>query len=181
MRSCADRRPPRGLGLLLLLLGGCTLPGGWYLGPKPADKCLPDPATPFNLAPPPGPIPAAHSLYEAGIDQISVLKQQLAGLEDERRVLFQQVQELENRLFEREQTLQMAVKEADAAKGEIEGCRKEMRRWQKEVADLRSRVRAAEKEDRKTLEAMVHTLEQLWERQRAPEADKQEPELPPLP
>jgi predicted nucleic acid-binding Zn-ribbon protein len=179
------RRPHRRLGLLLLLVCGCTLSDGSWFGPKPPNNGHPDPTVPLNLSPvphpPPGMVRSAHSAHDNTYDQASILSQQLAAKDDEHKVLLQRLQQMEDKLFDKEQALHAASKETHAALDEVERCRKEMQHWQQEIGSLRGRLRTLEKEDRKSLESIIQTLEQLWERQKKLEPKKLEKDPPLLP
>lgn len=164
-------RPPSWVvGLALAACAGCTL----TIQPPiriglAADKPCAE-AAPAPPAPAPGPGPVLRPpppLPGIPNEQLSVLMQKMASLEDDRKALAARLQQTELQLREKDQTAVQASYEIQESTKQIRKTRDEMQRWKQEMDDLRSKIRGIEKENKATLEAILKGLEGQ------PEVDKE--------
>ncbi|GIW78407.1 MAG: hypothetical protein KatS3mg105_0214 [Gemmatales bacterium] len=153
------RKCSRGILLVLPLLVGtgcsiqltCTNPfarcnGGCQPGIS-GEPVLPNP-------PPPAQGPPPH-------EQISLMSQQLAASQDRARIERAHLQQLHNKVEDREQVLGLAESEIIAAKNEITEAREKILRMQKETEALKKRLERAEKDNQATMESMIRLLERM--------------------
>ena len=122
-------------------------PDPGLLGPGTAAKGLPGPPQPQALPP--------------SSDQISLLMQRLATVEDDRKVQAARLQQLETQLREKEQAVTRATYEIQESTTQTKKTRDDLQRWKSEMEDLRMRVRTMENENKITLDAILKTLEQF--------------------
>lgn len=184
------------LGALLLLgSSGCALrrwmapDAGPYHGPSAAAPFSPGTAKPGWQGPAPGPHaglagPGAPqgvqqaSYPGAANEQFSILTQRLASLDDDRRAQGARIQHLENQLRDKDKALVQAALEIQEATAQMTKTREELQRWKLEMESLRGKLRGVERDNKTTLEAIIHTLEQFLDRERVARA--QTPPLAPL-
>jgi hypothetical protein len=149
-----------------LVMTGCTisldpgLHGKVNADPnKAADSPLqravnPNPAGQLPAAPPTAVQPGPSN------DQISILMQRLANIEDVRKVQDVRLQQVENQLREKEQSVVRASYEIQESTSQMKKARDDLHRWKTELDDLRLRLRAMETDHQVTLDAILKTLEQ---------------------
>jgi chromosome segregation ATPase len=154
----------------LLLLSGCiltqggntsdghTTPGDVVSSWQPSAQHQARSASAEHPAPPPGP-------REAGMsEQVALMSQRLAANEDDRKVLAGRLEMLENQLAEKDRALTQANREVQEATEQIARTRRELQSWKQDMSALRDRLGSAEKDNRATLESIIHTLEQILQR-----------------
>lgn len=170
MRPFARLSPAMGLGLIALSwCAGCTI------SVQPAWRSqAPAPCTdhgPGRVMPPPG-LPPNPNLPPPGFaspDQLSFMQQRLATIEDEKKSYAVRVQQLEAQLREKDHSVVQTSYEVQESTKQLKRTREEVLRWKNEMDDLRSRMRAIERENKGTLEAILKTLEQhLGEKEKEP-------------
>lgn len=111
-----------------------------------------------------GVVPMTQTEEESEPERVSVLTQQLAAQQDERKALAGRLQYAEGQLEEKENALLLAGTEMTAATEELTKSRKETQRCKQEAAELRERLRKLEKENKDALSAAVRLLEQMLEK-----------------
>jgi hypothetical protein len=156
------------VGLVLLLTAGCTI----VLQPPIRFRPLADPrpAPPPADALPPGWVanganPAKPALPPGPPnEQLSVMLQKLATLEDDRKAYSAKLQQTESQLRDKDQMVYQASYEIQESTKQLRKTREEMQRWKQEMDDLRTKVRSLEKENRTTLESVLKALEPYTDR-----------------
>jgi septal ring factor EnvC (AmiA/AmiB activator) len=159
--------PARWLPLLcFLVMTGCTI----SLDPGLRGKVNADPNKaadgPLQRAMNPNPAGQAPAAPPAAVqpgpanDQISILMQRLANIEDVRKVQDVRLQQVENQLREKEQSVVRASYEIQESTTQMKKARDDLHRWKTELDDLRLRLRAMETDHQVTLDAILKTLEQ---------------------
>jgi TolA-binding protein len=147
---------------LTVCLSGCALtlePGfhGSRNDPSkqadPAGMSGPGPMGPYGRMPPP-----------ATSDQISQMAQLLSKAEDDRKIQAAKLQQLEDQLREKNQTVVQAAYDVQDSLRQIKKTRDDLQRWRSEMEDLRAKVRTIEQENKVTLETILKTLEGYLEK-----------------
>lgn len=169
---------------MFLLAGGCC---NWRALFQPPDQhsgsaaaAASPPSSPPTAGGPgwqaPAPTPAAPP---PGVfnEQISLMSQQLRDTEDNKRVLAVRVRQLENQLRDKDLALKQANAEIQEAVEQVASTRKELQRWKQEMENLRGKLRNVERDNKSTLEAIIHTVEQFLDREKT--ASKEVELLPP--
>jgi septal ring factor EnvC (AmiA/AmiB activator) len=167
MAYSAWAHPARWLPLLcFLVLPGCSvsfdpgLRGKTNADPnKLGDAPLQRPLNPI----PPGQMPAPPVATPPAAppnDQISFLMQRLATVEDDRKIQAARLQQVENQLREKEQSVVRATYEIQESATQMKKARDDLHRWKTDLDDLRVKLRAMEADHKVTLDAILRTLEQ---------------------
>jgi septal ring factor EnvC (AmiA/AmiB activator) len=155
----------------LLAMSGCTVSFGQGLRAKPANdpnKLPESPIQPLSANPPlagqqlakgqpqpPGP----------SSDQVSLLLQRLATVEDDRKIQAARLQQVENQLREKDQVVMRATYEIQDSTAQMKKAREDVHRWKTEMDDLRQKLRTMEQENKLTLDAILKTLEQYIDKE----------------
>lgn len=146
--------------LVLLLASGCWTPCALLVRGDPPGAGRVPALTGIEPDPAAGGASAADSSRE--------MAQKLADAEQERLRLAGRVQELEALLADKDRALAQAGQDAHAGADAVARARSDLQRWQQELADLRSRVAAVEKEHLTTLQTVVSALERAVEHDKQP-------------
>ena len=93
-----------------------------------------------------------------------MMSQRVASAEDDRKALAARLQLVEQELFEKEKAFARGAQEIQEATQQVQNARKEMQRWKQESEALRAKLQSIEKENRETLESVIHSMEQVVER-----------------
>jgi septal ring factor EnvC (AmiA/AmiB activator) len=160
MRTHRHYRRCRRTGLLaLVLVCGCAMPpmgpqgdtgfAAGFRGPK------------SSIQPPPPQIASPN-------EQVAQMAQRLAVNDDDRKVMAARLQQAETQLHEKEKMVVLANYEVQEAVREVKQTREEMVRYRQEMEQLRAQLYSVERENKGTLEAVIHTLEQFMDRERVP-------------
>lgn len=134
---------------------GPFAPGVVKPGPPPGWQGPP----PGPVAPGPGGVP-----FPGNSEQASFFTQKMADLDDERRVLATRITQLETQLREKDRALVQASFELQEATAQIGRTREDLDRWKNDMEKLRAKLRSMEKDSKVTLETIIHTLEQFFDR-----------------
>jgi hypothetical protein len=175
--------------LLSLFICGCNLPlwGGGGHGPHVVDGVGNYHGAPGYQTKVVQPLDQPTQLPEPRVlppnERISLMSQQLANAEDNRKVLAGRLQMVETQLAEKEKALAAATQEIQETTAQVVKTRNELQTWQKDMKNLRDKYGALEKDNRETLETMIKTLEMYLDREKMPAKgpDISGPELLPLP
>jgi hypothetical protein len=159
-------------GLAVLLAAGCTMTFQPPIQFRRITEIKPAPPPPDGVPPgtPAGPVSpyaAARQPLPPGPpnEQVSLMLQRLAALEDDRKALAARLQAAEVQSRDKDQTVHQASYEIQESTKQLRKTREEMQRWKQEVDDLRTKVRGMEKENRSTLEGILKALEQTSDRE----------------
>ena len=147
--------------------------------PAQYQQPAPVPQPPPAAVQPPQPLPAVsadpHTLSRptAGGDRLNLgpgelpmdraldLTRRIDAYRDENLVLKDRVRALEAKAVEREQALNEAVRDVEAATLEVARTRTEFRVLRKEIETLRDRLKQVEKDEVETLKVVIAALERL--------------------
>ncbi len=147
--------------LWFLTLTGCITLPLWPQAPPAPGGVPPSPAPPI----PTDPVHlAGYAPAQPPEERVSLLIQQLAAAEDQKRVVTGRLQYLESQVDEKERAITTAAQQVGATTEEMTRLSQEVQRWKAEVTAARERVRALEQENRETLEMVVNVLQQAVER-----------------
>lgn len=174
------------MALLFCAVCGCTFPSM-----HPADPPLPNadtvshwqaPQAPGGTAKADGAQPLLAPRPFPANEQFAQMSQRIASVEDDRKTLATRLQMVEAQLDEKEKALAAATREIQEATAQVVRTRNDLQQWKKDMAALRDKLGSMDKEHRDTLEAIIRTLEQVIEQDRAPtKAIEGGPELMPMP
>jgi hypothetical protein len=159
---------------LVALCGGCSW-HEWFSRPEhgatpagapPGSAAPAAPPRPGWQPPEPTPVPpAVPSALTAGYsEQLSLMGQRLAASEDDKRALTSRVKLLEQSVKDKDRALAQAALEIQEASAQIKSTREELHKWKQEMESLRGKLRNVERDNKVTLEAIIHTLEQFLDR-----------------
>ena len=96
---------------------------------------------------------------------ITDLNELLAAANDDKKALVARLTYSEAQILEKEEALSSAKLEVEQSLGEVIKAREDFQQLQREILALRTRLRAAEKENKDVLESVIRLLDQMLERQ----------------
>src|SRR5262249_12375701 len=150
-----------------LIAGGCAWEGGlpWRKVEGPA---VPQGPALTGIQPDPA---AEHEAAQRAASR--ELADKLTEAEQEKARLTARLRQVETQLAEKDRALSQANRDLQASADEVARTRGELQRWNQEMANLRAKMNATEKENVATLQAITKALEQMADRNRPPVPPKQ--------
>ncbi|MFO0966563.1 MAG: hypothetical protein U0793_13400 [Gemmataceae bacterium] len=112
--------------------------------------------------------PGAHGAVPTGgggySEQIAYWTQRATALEEDKKTFGARMAQLEMQLRDKDRALVQASHELEDATAQVARTREDLARWKEDMEKTRAKLRAMEKDSKVTLETIIRTLEEYFER-----------------